>query len=107
MFNERVRGIIKNKTIVFTGTLMNFSREQAHALVHSLRGYPKQSLTNETDLLVVGSIVINLFKGHSDTIKIKKAKQLIKDGSTLKIISEKEFLQMVYEQVTAYKKFCL
>ena len=99
--------MIKTQTVVFKGTLVNFSREQVQALVEVLGGYPKQSLTGDTDLLVVGSILVNLFKGSSDTIKIKKAKQLIKDGSTLKIISEKEFLQMVYEQVTAYKKFCL
>lgn len=99
--------MIKNQTVVFTGTLVNFNREQVQALVEVLGGYPKQSLTGDTDLLVVGSILVNLFKGSSDTIKIKKAKQLIKDGSTLKIISEKEFLQLVHEQISAYKTYCL
>jgi hypothetical protein len=73
---------IQDQTFLFTGTLTEFTRNEAEALVE----------VNGGKVLSVVSVKLNyLVVGEDAGSKLKKAKKL----GTVKIISEKEFLKMV------------
>jgi DNA ligase (NAD+) len=72
---------IAGKTIVVTGTLVHFQREEIERLIHDLGGKPAGSVSKKTDFVVAGE------KAGS---KLDKAKQL-----GVKVISEEEFMRMV------------
>ncbi|MGO3317351.1 MAG: BRCT domain-containing protein [Leuconostoc mesenteroides] len=94
--------MIRSQTIVFTGKLLHFNREQAHDLVRALGGYPKPYISKTTTILVVGIFPTDLFKETVDTEKLKKAKQWCNSGTPIKIISEREFIDRVKTQLAAY-----
>ena len=75
---------LDGKTFVFTGTLDNFSRNEAAKMVESLGGKSSSSVTTRTDFVVawpgVGS-------------KLEKA-----DKFGVKIINEDDFKQMLSAQ---------
>jgi len=75
--DERFAG----KTFVFTGTLTQFTRDEAKEMVEKLGGKASSSVSNKTDYVVVG---------ENPGSKAAKAKEL---GVT--IISEEEFLELV------------
>ncbi len=75
--NETLRG----KSFVFTGELLRFTRDEAKAKVRERGGEVSGSISRETDYIVAGS---------APGSKYEKAKKL-----GVKIIGEKEFLQMI------------
>ncbi|MHA2612341.1 MAG: NAD-dependent DNA ligase LigA [bacterium JZ-2024 1] len=74
-------GILSGLTFVITGTLKNFSREEAHRLIEELGGKATDSVSSKTSYLIVG---------ESPGSKLDKAKKL-----GVKILTEEEFLAMV------------
>ena len=72
---------LKGKTFVLTGSLESISREEAEDKIRSLGGNPSDSVSKNTDYLVLG-----LEPGS----KLQKAKKL-----GIKIIEEKEFLSLL------------
>jgi DNA ligase (NAD+) len=76
---------LTGKTIVVTGSLEHFQREEIEALIRKLGGKPSGSVSKKTDFLVAGE------KAGS---KLDKAKQL-----GVRVLTEAEFVQMVGSQV--------
>lgn len=74
-------GKLAEKTFLFTGTLESMSRPDAQRLVESLGGVAVASISKRVDYVVVGD---------APGSKVEKAQKL-----NLKIINEKEFLQLV------------
>ncbi len=72
---------LTGKTVVFTGELKNFSREEAHALVRKTGGNPSSSVSSNTDFVVAG---------ENPGSKYEKAKSL---GVT--ILTEEQFKEMI------------
>ena len=72
---------LRGQTIVVTGTLMNLSRSDAHALIERHGGAVGSSVTKKTSFLVVGSEAGS---------KLEKAKAL-----GVPILTEEEFLEKV------------
>lgn len=72
---------IQDQTFLFTGTLTEFTREEAEALVEANGGKVLSSVTAKLNYLVVG---------EDAGSKLDKAKKL----GTVKILTEKEFLKM-------------
>jgi len=72
---------LKGKTFVLTGTLKTITRQDAKEKIRSLGGEISESVSKKTDFVVVG---------EEPGSKFKIAKEL-----GLKIISEKDFLQML------------
>lgn len=73
----------KGKTVVFTGELHSMSRDQAKELVEKLGGRVTNSVSRNTDLVIVG---------ENPGSKYQKAQEL-----RVKIIYEDEFLKMLEE----------
>jgi DNA ligase (NAD+) len=74
-------GVLAGKTIVVTGTLVHFKRDEIEGLIHDLGGKPAGSVSKKTDFVVAGE------KAGS---KLDKAKQL-----GVKVLTEEEFRKMV------------
>jgi DNA ligase (NAD+) len=76
-------GVLSGKTLVVTGTLSRFKRDEIHELIQKHGGRPSGSVSKNTDFLVAG-----IDAGS----KLAKAESL-----GVKILSEDEFLAMVGE----------
>lgn len=89
--NEGLNNPFRKKEVVFTGTLEYFVRKEAEVLVKKIGGFPAQFVSSRTKYLVVGQYDINRTKSS----KIQKAEQLALEGYNVKIIGEKEFIEMM------------
>jgi DNA ligase (NAD+) len=78
---ERPGGKLEGKTVVVTGTLTQFSREQIQELIHEHGGKPASSVSKQTDYVVAGE------KAGS---KLDKARQL-----GVPVLTEAEFLELL------------
>ncbi len=72
---------LAGKTIVVTGTLQNFTRQQAEYTIRQAGGKPSSSVSKKTDFLLAGK---------EPGSKLDKAKKL-----GVKVINEKQFLEML------------
>jgi len=72
---------IAGKTLVVTGTLERFKREEIQELIHNLGGKAASSVSKKTDYVVAGAEAGS---------KLDKAKQL-----GVKVLTEAEFLKLI------------
>lgn len=81
------------KVCVFTGAL-SFPRRKAMQMVIDVGGINGDSVTKETDFLIVGSTdYIASLKGQKSS-KLKKAEKLISEGQDIHILTEDTFLSL-------------
>jgi len=85
---------IYGMSVCFTGTLEKFQRKEALQIVTNLGGIPADSVTKNTNILVLGNndYCSSIKDGKSN--KQKKAEDFILKGHDLIIISEKAFYDM-------------
>jgi DNA ligase (NAD+) len=74
-------GVLAGKTIVVTGTLQKFTRDEIKELIHAHGGKPSGSVSKQTDYVVVGE------KAGS---KLDKAKEL-----GIPVLTEDEFIKLI------------
>jgi len=79
-FEKNIQKLI-NKNFVLTGTLNSLTRDEAKARIKALGGKVKESVSQETDYVVVGS---------EPGSKYKQAQQL-----GVRILTEEEFLKII------------
>jgi DNA polymerase III subunit epsilon len=88
-------------SVTFTGTL-SMARADAARLAADAGCDVKNSVTHETTLLVVGDQDIRHLAGHEKSNKHRKAEELIRTGQVIRIICERDFLELVtIETVTS------
>ena len=80
---RQTAGLLSGKTLVVTGTLTRFKRDEIQALIQKHGGRPAGSVSKNTDFLIAGSDAGS---------KLAKAESL-----GVKVLSEDEFLAMVGE----------
>ena len=73
--------MIKNKTIVVTGSLEGFSRQEAEQAIRQAGGKASSSVSKKTGFVLAG---------EKPGSKLDKARKL-----GVKVINEKEFLKML------------
>ena len=78
---EKKESPLADKTVVFTGTLSSMTRDEAKALIEERGGTVSNSVSRNTDLVVVG---------ENPGSKYQRAQQL-----GIKIVNEEEFLKLV------------
>jgi NAD-dependent DNA ligase len=81
---------------VFTGELNRLSRSEAEELVTSRGGLAGNSVSRQTDYVVVGDAVLQRYQQAGETTgKLAKAVQLSREGAKLRIIGKSDFLAML------------
>ncbi len=81
---KKTEGPLKGLTFVITGTLSKTTRVRAKEIIEELGGKVSDSVTKETNFLVVGA---------EPGSKFEKAKKL-----NIKIISENEFYELIFQK---------
>ncbi len=94
-FVANSNGKFFGKTIVFTGSLVAMTRDGAaeHASKYGFK--IGASVTSRTDYLVVGTQDLSHLAGHEKSSKHRKAEDLAKDGFSIQIITEEDFLEII------------
>lgn len=78
---KTAKGSLAGQTFVVTGSLDNFTRQQAEAAIRQAGGKVSSSVSKKTDFVLAGK---------EPGSKLDKANQL-----GVKVISEKQFLEMI------------
>ena len=85
------------KSVVFTGTLTMFRREDAIRIVELFGGKSSPTVTSATNYLVVGvQDIRQMANGSGESSKMKKARQLQEKGSSIQIISDADFKELIF-----------
>lgn len=82
------------QSIVFTGKMAHLDRKAAQEQVKRLGGRALDAVTSQTTILVIGDEGSPLLGDGKKSTKQKAAEKLIEQGSSIKIISESDFLRM-------------
>lgn len=86
-------GPLYGEGIAFTGSLF-LSRSKAAEIASNLGCDVKTSVSKKTTILVVGTQDLTKLSGYKKSTKHRKAEKLIKKGMSIKIFSEKDFVEM-------------
>lgn len=81
---------LSGKGVVFTGTLVRMDRKEAQKRVVALGGRTPSGVTKDLDYLVIG-----VEKDGAESSKLKSARKLQAAGSSLKVLTEDEFLTLL------------
>lgn len=82
------------KVCVFTGKI-SIARKEAWQMVDDVGGHHKDTLTLDTNFLIVGNTdYMSNLKGEK-TKKLQKAEKMIQDGYDLQILTEETFLSLI------------
>lgn len=83
------------KSFLFTGALESMTRKEAQKKVTELGGATPSGVTRDLDFLVIGDADLEKFKDGWRTSKLKKAEKYQEDGSSIEIIGESQFLELI------------
>ena len=83
------------KTVCFTGKTQYAVRRVLLQMVKNIGGIPTNSVTNETDVLVVGQQDYRIVGSDGMSSKQKKALKLLEKGQLIEILSESEFISRI------------
>ena len=89
-----VEGALYGETILFTGAL-DLPRRQAADMAAQAGCDVADSVTKKITMLVVGTQNNNQLSGYDKSSKHRKVEALISDGSEIKILSEKDFSELM------------
>ena len=80
------------KSVCFTGKTQYAVRKELLQMVKNVGGIPMDSVTNSTDVLVVGQQDYRIVGADGMSTKQKKALALLEKGHDIEILSEAEFI---------------
>lgn len=86
-------GPMHGEVLVFTGAL-EITRAEAAALAAKAGCTVAEGVTKDTTILVVGNQDARKLAGHDKSSKHRKAEDLIRRGSEIKILTEKDFAKL-------------
>ena len=69
--NQKIDGILNNKTFMFTGKLSNMSRSEAKSLIEQNSGSIVSNVTKKLDYLIVGEKPTNRKIDDAKSLKVK------------------------------------
>ena len=83
------------KSACFTGKLKSLTRVEAMEKLAGCGGIPEKGVTKNTHYLVMGDQDLRVVGEGGKSAKIKKAEKLLKNGQSIQLLGEYEFLQMI------------
>lgn len=86
-------GSLYGENLVFTGAL-SLPRKEAAKIAADIGCNVGNSVSKKTSILVVGTQDIFKLAGYEKSSKHRKAEELIEKGVSIKILSEKDFIEM-------------
>lgn len=92
---------IYGKTVVFTGAMSTMTRKEAFQLVADLGGIPHNSITKETNYLVIGNKEFASSVKDGKTNKMLKAESYLEKGQEIAIISESSFQDLLLDWISS------
>ncbi len=87
--------IFYGKKVLFTGTLSSMERFTAQKIIADIGGINSDSISKNTDFLIIGYQDAYKVGYGSKSSKEIKAAQLIENGATIEILSEKDFIDNI------------
>lgn len=91
-FEKSPKIVFELRSFCFTGTSERFARKQLFQLIEELDGYPENKVDEDTDYLIYGAKGNQCWAYSLYGRKVEKALQLQKEGNSIKIIHERDFL---------------
>ncbi len=92
---HKPESIFYRKSIVFTGTLSSMVRAKAQQIIADIGGVNSNTVTKDTDFLIVGQQDFRIVGEDGMSGKQEKAQKLLERGATIEVISESDFLQNI------------
>jgi len=92
-FEGNTEGSLYGETIEFTGAL-SLSKLEAAKIASNLGCHVDDSVTKSTSILVVGTQDTSKLAGYDKSSKQRKTEDLIQKGFPIKILSERDFIEM-------------
>lgn len=83
--------ILKDKNCIITGNLSKMSKKTGHEIILQCGGTVQKSLNKKVNAVIIG---VNPY-GKGKTSKHLKAEEKIANGQDIKLISEKEFYEII------------
>lgn len=93
IFNEE--HILFDKNCTFTGKLEKMDRKDAAQIVVDLGGKCLNSVTKQSNFLILGNFDYNATIKDGKSSKLKRAEQLILEGQDLQVLSEDVFYDLI------------
>jgi DNA ligase (NAD+) len=86
---------VAGKAFLFTGTLESMKRKDAQKHVEERGGLTPSGVKKDLDFLVIGDADLERFESGWRSGKLKKAEKYNGSGSSIQIIGESQFLEML------------
>jgi DNA polymerase-3 subunit epsilon len=90
---QNPESVFFEKVVAFTGTLSSMSRAEAFQLIADIGGIPSDSVTKNTDYLVVGQQDFRIVGQDGMSSKQRKAIEIAEKGCPIEILSEEDFVK--------------
>jgi len=87
--------ILYGKSVVFTGTLSSMVRKEAQQIIANIGGTNSDTVTKETDFLIVGQQDFRRVGEDGMSQKQEKAHKLLDKGAAIEVMSEADFLRNI------------
>jgi len=84
---------LTNKTICFTGKFLSGTRRQCEFNAHRLGAQPKSTVTNDLDVLVIGTVTSRDWRFQNFGRKVERAMELRASNGKPLILSEKQWIE--------------
>jgi DNA polymerase-3 subunit epsilon len=91
--NANIDGPLYGECMVFTGAL-SLPRKEVAKIAADLGCEVGNSVSQKTTILVIGTQNFSKLAGYEKSSKHREAEELIKNGFSIKILSEKDFIEM-------------
>lgn len=89
---HNLNSIFYGRSVVFTGTLSSMVRSDAQHLIANIGGINSNTVTKDTDFLIVGQQDFRVVGDDGMSNKQEKAQKLLAKGATIEVISESDFI---------------
>lgn len=88
---------IYGKNCVITGVLEKMPRKEAMQMIADIGGINQNTVTTETNYLILGNLEYNYTLKGEKSIKLKRAEKYKLKGKDIEILSESTFYDLISE----------